>query len=162
MKKLIPIIIFASILAGCGDTYSEIKDAVFGISSKANDAAAAISIEVHTLRAIELQYNNETFTINDLFKTTLRDVQWHYDENEQYLKVTGTWKDNGLFADQQYNDEETAQLCENGDVEVHLFFDNEKLNEAKTTVTLQLQSETLIEEAGTDALFHFYKVYARQ
>ncbi len=162
MKKLIPLIIFASILAGCGDTYSEIKAAIFGISSKANDAAAAISIEVHTLRAIELQYNNETFTINDLFKTTLRDVQWHYDENEQYLKVTGTWKDNGLFADQLYNDKEKAQLHENGDVEVHLFFDNEKLNEAKTTVTMQLQAETLFEEAGTDALVRFYKVYARQ
>ena len=162
MKKLIPIIIFASILAGCGDTYSEIKDAVFGISSKANDAAAAISIEVHTLRAIELQYNNETFTINDLFKTTLRDVQWLYDEKEQYLKITGTWKDNELFANQQYNDTKKAQLRENGDVEVHLFFDNETLIEEKTTVTLQLQSETLIDETGTDALDHFYKVYAAQ
>lgn len=162
MKKLIPLLLFASILTGCGDTYSEIKEAVSGIGSKANDAAAAISVEVHTLRAVELQYNNETFTINDLFKTTLRDVQWLYDEKEQYLKITGTWKDNELFADQQYNDTKKAQLRENGDVEVHLFFDNETLIEEKTTVTLQLQSETLIDETGTDALDHFYKVYAAQ
>lgn len=162
MKKLIPLLLFASILTGCGDTYSEIKEAVSGIGSKANDAAAAISVEVHTLRAVELQYNNETFTINDLFKTTLRDVQWLYDEKEQYLKITGTWKDNELFADQQYNDTKKAQLRENGDVEVHLFFDNETLIEEKTTVTLQLQSETLIDETGTDALDHFYKIYSAQ
>ncbi|AWE08069.1 23S rRNA methyltransferase [Lysinibacillus sp. 2017] len=162
MKKLIPLLLFASILTGCGDTYSEIKEAVSGIGSKANDAAAAISVEVHTLRAVELQYNNETFTINDLFKTTLRDVQWLYDEKKQYLKITGTWKDNELFADQQYNDTKKAQLRENGDVEVHLFFDNETLIEEKTTVTMQLQSETLIDETGTDALDHFYKVYAAQ
>ena len=83
MKKLFSLIIFTCFLAGCGDSYSEIKEAVSGINTKANDAASALSLEVHELRATELYYNDKSFTINDLFKTTLRDVQWYYDEKKQ-------------------------------------------------------------------------------
>jgi hypothetical protein len=162
MKKFILLIISICFLTGCGESYSEIKEAVSGINSKANDAASAISIEVHELRAIELQYNDKTFTINDLFKTTLRDVQWHYDEKVQNLTVTGTWKDNGLFAFENYDDLKKEQLRENGDVEVQLFFNQRELDETKTSVTMQLNSETLVNQSGIEALHHFYEVYAVQ
>ena len=162
MKKFFSLIIFTCFLAGCGDSYSEIKEAVSGINTKANDAASALSLEVHELRAIELYYNDKSFTINDLFKTTLRDVQWHYDEKEQNLIIKGTWKDNGLFAFENYDNNLKKQLREDGNVEVHLFFNQRKLDEAKTTITMQLNAETLINQAGTEALQHFYEVYVAQ
>ena len=162
MKKFFSLIIFTCFLAGCGDSYSEIKEAVSGINTKANDAASALSLEVHELRAIELYYNAKSFTINDLFKTTLRDVQWHYDEKEQNLIIKGTWKDNGLFAFENYDNNLKKQLREDGNVEVHLFFNQRKLDQAKTTITMRLNADTLINQAGTEALQHFYEVYVAQ
>ena len=159
MKKFIPLIIFTCFLTGCGDSYSEIKEAVSGINTKANDAASALTIEVHKLRATELHYNDKSFTINDLFKTTLRDVQWHYDEKDKNLKITGTWKNNGLFAHENFEDATKEQLQKNGEVEVHLFFNQDKLEESKTTVKMQLNSNKLIDIEGKEALEHFYAVY---
>lgn len=75
----------------------DIKDAAAGINSKATEAATAISIDVHSIRAIELAFDNKQVAINDLFKTILRDVQWHYDESANILKISGTWKNNQLF-----------------------------------------------------------------
>ena len=51
------------------------------------------------MRATEIEFDGQTFTINDLFKTILRDVQWFYDESEdmQRTKISGTWQDNGLL-----------------------------------------------------------------
>ena len=162
MKKFFSLIIFTCFLAGCGDSFSEIKEAVSGINTKATDAASALTLEVHELCAIELQYNDISFTINDLFKTTLRDVQWHYDEKAQNLIITGTWKENGLFAFENYDNNQKKQLREDGEVEIHLFFNQREIDEAKTTITMQLNAETLINQAGTEALQHFYEVYVAQ
>lgn len=162
MGKLFSLIVLTLLLAGCGESLGEIKNAASGINSRANDAASAISIEVHTIRATELQFNNETFTINDLFKTILRDVQWLYDEKEQKLKVTGTWQDNGLFAMENFDATQKTQLLENGDIEVLLYFSNGKLKDDQTTISMQLQSDKLVEQTGSDVLLHLYEVYVAQ
>lgn len=67
------------LLVGCGETMTDIKDAVSGINSKANEAAQALGEDVHALRRTEIKYSNATITINDLFKTILRDIQWFYE-----------------------------------------------------------------------------------
>lgn len=158
MEKLLLLIFTILIHVGCSD----IKEAVSGISTRADDAASAISIEVHNIRAIELQHENENFTINDLFKTTLRDVQWNYDEQAQQLKVTGSWKDNGLFSDQDFQGIEKKQLLENGEIEVLLLIKDGLIIEDETVVKLLFHGNTLIEQKGLDALQQFYNVYIAQ
>jgi hypothetical protein len=162
MEKLLFLIFSAILLTGCNDSFHDIKEAVSGITSRADDAAYAISLEVHTIRAIEIQHQNETFTINDLFKTTLRDVQWNYDEQAQQLKVTGTWKDNGLFANQNFKGIEKKQLLEHGEIEVLLTIKDGLLIEDKTLVKMQHNENSLINYSGLEALQQFYQVYITQ
>lgn len=161
MRKFFVLLFTTILLVGCGDTLDDIKNAASGINSRANEAATAISIDVHSIRATEVQYNNLAFTINDVFKNILRDVQWYYEEIEQsqLLKISGTWQNKNLFANQNFTDEQKKQLLENGDVEVVLTIDNGELQEQQTTITMQLGSELLVEESGQAALQHFYDLY---
>ena len=161
MRSLILMLFTTILLAGCGDTIMELKDAVAGINTKANEAASAISIDVHSIRSTEIEFDNQTFTINDLFKTILRDVQWYYDESgeSQQLKITGTWQDNGLFAQHSFSDHQKELLKENGQVKVILSFASSTMDETKTMVCMQLDGETLVKEEGSDILHQFYNVY---
>ncbi|MEK4130564.1 23S rRNA methyltransferase [Solibacillus sp. FSL W8-0474] len=163
MRSSILFLFAAILLAGCGDTIGDIKQAAAGINSKANEAATAISTDVHSIRAVEMEFDNQTFTINDLFKTILRDVQWYYDENgnEQQLKITGTWQDNGLFGEENFSEIEKQQLIENSKIEVILFFHNGVLDEEKTTVRMSQNRQTIIDQKGTEALLHFYTIYTK-
>lgn len=161
MRRIIIVFFTIFLLAGCGDKIVALKEAAAGINSKANEAASSISIDVHSIRATEIEFDNQTFTINDLFKTILRDIQWDYDESREsrQLKITGTWQDNGLFAEHHFADNHKELLEENGQVEVFLSFSNDNMDESKTKVTMQLDGETLIKEEGREILQHFYKIY---
>ncbi|MEK4386568.1 23S rRNA methyltransferase [Solibacillus sp. FSL W7-1464] len=163
MRKYSLLLSISILLAGCGDTVADLKKAASGISSKADEAASAISIDVHSIRATEIEFNNHSFTINDLFKTILRDVQWEYDDSgeTQQLKITGTWQNNGLFTQHSFSASQKERLQENGQVEVILLFISDTIDETKTKVTMQLDGQTLVEEDGQDTLHHFYKIYTQ-
>lgn len=162
MKKLIPILMAAIFLGGCGNAMDDIKEAAAGINSKANEAATAISIDVHSIRATELTFDNKAITINDLFKAILRDVQWHYDTNgSESLKITGTWQDNGLFTHHSLQVVEKKELQENGNVTIILYFNDGILDEARTHATLELHGQVLAEETGSQLLGHFYEIYSK-
>lgn len=85
---------------------TDLKVAESGINSKANEAAQALGEDVHVLRRTEINYSDATITINDLFKTILRDVQWFYEpkQTDQTLKITGTWQP-GLFPTYKFTEE---------------------------------------------------------
>lgn len=159
MRKFMALLLTVIFLTGCNDTMKDIKDAAAGINSKANEAATAISIDVHSIRAIELAFDNEQVTINDLFKTILRDVQWHYDESTNILKITGTWKNNQLFSEQHFSEQQKQELVENGNVTVQLHFIDNQLSEAKTAAQLILHNELLVDIQGEQLLQHFYDVF---
>lgn len=167
MRKLLALVgamLICIVLTGCGNTFGEIKEAASGINSKANDAASAISMDVHSIRATKIQYEDQTFTINEAFKTILRDVQWHYaKENEvDTITITGTWIDNGLFGDIHFDDETKKQLLENGKVSVFMPFRNLELDEQAITVSMKLHGEMVIDEQGKSPLHHLYDVYLQQ
>ena len=163
MQKLY-IILLTSILSlflvGCSDTLNEIKEAASGINSAADKAATAISQDVHSIRAIEITHNAQTFTVNDLFKSILRDVQWHYEpsQEENVLKITGTWQPN-LFA--SYNIDETIKpdLAVNGRVTIELQVEENIIQEENTTVTLTYNEEKLLNESGKETLYYLYEYY---
>lgn len=148
-------------LAGCGDTMQDIKDAASGINSKANEAATALSMDVHSMRATEIQYNEQVFTVNDVFKTILRDVQWHYEQidNVETLKITGTWTNNGLFEQVGFDDQFKKKLAEHGEVTIQLTFTDEQLDEQATKISLVLQGKALIEQQGVKPLQELYNLY---
>ena len=149
MKKFIALIIFTCFLTGCGVSYSEIKEAVSGINTKAIDAASALTIEVHELRATELQYNDKSFTINDLFKTTLRDVQWYYDEKAQNLIGYRYMERKWFICIKNFDDAKRMQLRKDGDVNVSLFFNHHKLDETKTMLQCDETQNYLIRCASS-------------
>ena len=163
MQKLY-IILLTSILSlflvGCSNTLNEIKEAASGINSAADKAATAISQDVHSIRAIEITHNAHTFTVNDLFKSILRDVQWHYEpsQEENVLKITGTWQPN-LFA--SYNIDETIKpdLAVNGRVTIELQVEENIIQEETTTVTLTYNEENLLNETGQETLHYLYEYY---
>lgn len=159
---LLLTIFTTALLSGCGDTYNQIKEAAAGIHSKANEATTAISADVHAIRATEITYVAQTFTINDVFKTILRDVQWFYAESTNELTITGTWQNNGLFAELRFDEETVKALLQEGEVEVILTFDNGVLVEPATQVTFSLQDDDIIYDTGTDILHHLYDVYIGQ
>lgn len=163
MRRFSLVIFTVILLAGCGDTVADLKEAAAGINSKANEAASAISIDVHSIRATEIEFDNKTFTINDLFKTILRDVQWDYDDSDetQQLKITGTWQDNGLSAHHSFSASQKELLKENGEVEVILSFNNGTINEVKTKVSMKMDGQILIKEEGQEILHHLYKTYTK-
>ncbi|MEK4426283.1 23S rRNA methyltransferase [Solibacillus sp. FSL K6-1523] len=155
-------LLFLSILlVGCSQTLGDLKNAAAGINSKANEAATSMSLDVHSVRAVEIQFENKTFTLNDLFKNILRDVQWHYEKKDEQNKllITGTWKDNGLFAEYNFEDDVKKQLREDGRIEVILSFENDLLNEQLTVINMYLYQEKLVEQQGKDALHALYRLY---
>lgn len=85
-------------MTGC-NRFTEIKEAASDINEAAHSAASALSKDVHSVRATHLSYNEETFTLNDLFKSILRDTRWEYDAQAGKLQVKGTCLE-PLFLDQ--------------------------------------------------------------
>lgn len=159
MRKLVPLLLAVIFLTGCSDTMKDIKNAASGINSKANEAATAISIDVHSIRAIELEFADEQVTINDLFKTILRDVQWHYDESMNTLKITGTYKDNQLFSEQGFTEQQKQDLVENGKVTIQLNFVDNKLSKSNTIAQMHLHNKLIVDQQGEPLLQHFYDVF---
>ncbi|ATP41158.1 23S rRNA methyltransferase [Solibacillus sp. R5-41] len=155
------LLFLSLLLAGCTQALGDIKNAAAGINSKANEAATSISLDVHSVRAVEIQFDHQTFTINDLFKSILRDVQWHYEkkDDQNELKITGTWNENGLFASHNFDDTMKKQLTVNGHIEVILSFENNVLNEEKTVISMYLHQEKLVEQHGKDDLHALYALY---
>jgi len=163
-KILLTITIISAILLyGCGNL-SEIKEAVSGINSQAEKAKSAITLDAHTIRSIEIAYNEENFTVNDLFKTILRDVQWEYEKKEElhHLIVRGTWKE-PLFEQRLSMDEQLIEeLVVDGKVLVHLTFESETILPDFTTVSMSLRDELLVDLEGEEALYHLYDCFLQK
>lgn len=153
---------FVSILflVGCSNQLGDLKQAVSGIDSAAQKAATAISLDAHQIRSIEINYENEVFTINDLFGTILRDVQWDYEnlENIHNFTVKGTWKDD-LFTQYQFTDEEKNELMKNGKVVIQFQIVDQQILADSTKVQMTLNNELLVDEMGTEALHSLYSHY---
>ncbi|MGM9951686.1 MAG: hypothetical protein ACI33P_16240 [Lysinibacillus sp.] len=152
--------ILSLFLVGCSDTWGEIKDAASGINTAADQAATAISQDVHSVRAIDITYNDQTFTVDSLFKSILRDVQWHYEpaEGTNALKVTGTWQP-GLFAPFGIPKGIKDELAVDGEVTIILAVENNTIQEDGTVATLLYHDETIIAEDGQGILHHLYDCY---
>ncbi|CAM5248547.1 Lipoprotein OS=Lysinibacillus sphaericus OX=1421 GN=LS41612_08455 PE=4 SV=1 [Lysinibacillus sphaericus] len=54
MTKLTFVACLSTLLTGCGDRLSEIKDAASGINSAADAAASSVSRDVHAIRALTI------------------------------------------------------------------------------------------------------------
>lgn len=158
MTKVACMSCICALLSGCGDRISEIKDAASGINSAANSAASAVSRDVHAIRAIDINYQDTSFTVNDLFKTILRDIRWDYDPEKNELHVRGTWQP-PLFSDQSWNKEMKEMLAEAGVVTVSCKIIDDKIDSSQTKVTLTYNGEILLEQNGEDALHHLYDAY---
>lgn len=161
IKNIVFIICLSVLLTGCGDRLSEIKDAASGINAAANSAASALGQDVHSVRAITISYNDETFTINDLFKTILRDTRWEYDAHEGKIHIKGTWID-PLFSEQQWDDVYKKQLAETGEVTVTCSIQDGQINSALTDVKLVFDEKTILQMTGEDALYHLYETYLQK
>ena len=159
MKKFsfVVIIVFSLVLAGCND----IIDSISGINSKANEAAAAISEDVHTLRSIPIEMDDQqTIKINDFIKAILRDVQWKHEKKDklEVLIVDGSWKD-GLFEDYGFTNDEKEVLKKTGDVVIQLFFDDNELQVDQTTVVLSSNDKIIVNLTGEEAFTSLLKAY---
>ncbi|WP_241774579.1 MULTISPECIES: hypothetical protein [Lysinibacillus] len=161
MTKVACITCFCALLAGCGDRLSEIKEAATGINSAADSAASAVSRDVHAIRAIAINYKDTSFTVNDLFKTILRDTRMDYDAEKRELHVRGTWQA-PLFYEQTWDDTMKKQLAETGVVTVTCTIMNNKIDSSSTNVTLVFNDETILEMTGEDALHHLYNTYLQK
>ena len=161
MTKLTFVACLSVLLAGCGDRLTEIKDAVSGINSAADAAASAVSRDVHAIRALTINYNGESFTINDLFKTILRDIRWEYDGEKNELHVQGTWQA-PLFPEQAWDTALQKQLAESGVVSVTCIMDGDQIDSSQTEVTLILNQEKLIQMNGEEALHQLYDTYLKK
>lgn len=164
--KTIHIIMIMSILllVGCSEQMSDIKEAVSGINSQAEKAKSAITMDAHTIRGLEIEYNGELFTVNDLFKNILRDVQWEYEKKEElhHLIVRGTWKE-PLFEQRLSMDEQLIEeLVVDGKVLVHLTFESETILPDFTTVSMSLRDELLVDLEGEEALYHLYDCFLQK
>ncbi len=163
MRKIF-ILCSASILslylAGCSDTMADLKNAASGINEAADKAATAISQDVHSIRAIDISYNDQTFTVNDLFKSILRDVQWYYERSKDktYLKVTGTWQPD-LFAAYGIGENNKNALALHGEVTVVLEVENHIIQEEAASVTVLYHGDTLLAENGQEILHYLYDYY---
>ena len=158
MTKVACITCICALLTGCGDRLSEIRDAASGINSAANSAASAVSRDVHAIRAIDINYQDTSFTVNDLFKTILRDIRWDYDLEKNELHVRGTWQP-PLFSDQPWDGDMKEKLAEAGFVTVTCKFIDDKIDSKHTNVILTYNEEILLQENGEEALHHLYDTY---
>ncbi len=161
MTKMACITCFGALLAGCGDRLTEIEEAVSGINSAADSAASAVSRDVHAIRAIDINYKDTSFTVNDLFKSILRDTRWNYDAEKNELHVRGTWRE-PLFSEQPWDDVMKKQLAETGKVTVTCTITNKTIDSALTNVTLVLNDETILQMNGEEALHHLYDTYLKK
>ncbi|MFY3793082.1 hypothetical protein ACOQFO_15515 [Ureibacillus sp. MALMAid1270] len=155
--KIVTIILFiTSILAGCSD----IRDALSGIDDQAHKAASAISQEALEAKSINIEYGNESFTIDELFTTILRDTLWEYEKNDklQIFTIKGTWKD-GLFEENKFSDEMKQDLRMNGKVTIKLEIENGQINTESTKVTMKLKDNTIVEEFGEVAQKMLYEAF---
>lgn len=158
MTKVACITCICALLTGCGDRLAEIRDAASGINSAANSAASAVSRDVHAMRAIDINYQDTSFTVNDLFKTILRDIRWDYDLEKNELHVRGTWQP-PLFSDQPWDGDMKEKLAEAGFVTVTCKFIDDKIDSKHTNVILTYNEEILLQENGEEALHHLYNTY---
>lgn len=160
MKRFLIFLLVVTVLslAGCG----EVKDAVSGINSAANTAAKATSADVHSIRASELSYKQETFTVNTLFKTILKDVFWEYKEKNggSTLQIKATWKE-PLFSSYKFDEALKQKLAEDGDVLIELTIKDHEIQQAKTKVKLVYKGETLVEESGQQVMDNFFEAYIK-
>ena len=161
INKGISIVCLTIFLTGCTDRLTEIKEAASGINETAQSAASAISKDVHSVRAIKLSYKEETFTLNDLFKSILRDTRWEYDAEKGQLQVKGTWLD-PLFSEQQWDNTYKKQLAETGEITVTLHIQDDTIHSALTDVSLVLNGKKILHMKGEDALFHLYETYLQK
>ncbi|KMN39906.1 hypothetical protein VK91_08940 [Lysinibacillus sp. LK3] len=158
MTKVACITCICALLSGCGGRFSEIKDAASGINSAANSAASAVSRDVHAIRALDINYKDTSFTVNDLFKTILRDIRWDYDLEKNELHVRGTWQP-PLFSDQAWSDDMKEKLTESGFVTVTCQIIDDKIDSQQTSITLTYNDEILLQKNGEEALHHLYDTY---
>ena len=157
---VIGLILCSLLFAGCD--LQQIKDAAAGINKQANQASIAISEEVHSLRAIEITYNDKTFTINDLYKSILRDVYWYYEQAEEMdvLTVKGTWQPELLLQDNLLL-ENYPELDVIGEVHVQLFVLDGKISEEKTSLQVIYEDNIIVNESGTSILHKLYDIYTQ-
>lgn len=161
MRAILIILLASSFLvAGCD--FQQIKDAASDINNAANNASTATSEEVHSIRALEITYNNKTFTVNDLYKGILRDVFWHYESNEteQILTVKGTWQP-GLLESSGLTLTQYPELDVEGEVVVKLIVRDGKIVEEKTNVTVSYEKKILLNETGSTILQQLYEAYSK-
>ena len=159
MKKILFVVIVCSFfLTGCND----IINAISGINSKANEAAEAISEDVHSLRNVKIHVEDvENVTVNDLIKAILRDVQWKHEKKDEIeiLIISGTWKE-GLFEEYNFTTNEKEALKENGDVNIKLFFKNKQLQTDLTTINLtNNHGDIIVDLHGKEAYNSIQKAY---
>ena len=163
MRKMLTIvstILLFVLLVGCGDTLSDIKEAAYGINSAADKAATAISQDVHSIRAIEITYNDNTFTVNDLFKSILRDVQWHYEkiDDKDLLRITGTWQPH-LFESYGLDTSKYKELDVYGDTTIQLYIQDQQILDEDTVVAIDYKEEQIFQQNGTEILHNMYQYY---
>ncbi|MER1998590.1 MAG: hypothetical protein ABS882_02355 [Lysinibacillus sp.] len=153
-------LIFCSLLAGCD--FQQIKDAAAGIGDAADQASTAISEEVHSIRAIEITYENETFTVNDLYKGILRDVYWDYesDNNTDLLTVKGTWQP-PLLELYGLDINKYPKLDVIGEVFIDLTVIDSVIQEEKTKIKILYEDEVIFEETGATILQQLYADYTK-
>ncbi|WP_054768288.1 hypothetical protein [Lysinibacillus parviboronicapiens] len=159
--KVACVLCLSTLLVGCSDRLTEIKDAASGITSAADSAANAVSRDVHAIRAIAIDYNDKSFTINDLFKTILRDVRWDYDAKQNELQVQGTWQP-PLFSEQGWNQDKQKQLAETGLVTVTCVIDGDKIDSTLTDLKLVYNNEIMYQMNGEEALHYLYDTYLQK
>ncbi|MFJ7371274.1 hypothetical protein ACIQVU_17870 [Lysinibacillus sp. NPDC098008] len=158
MIKIACMTCICTLLSGCGERLSEIKDAASGINTAANSAANAVSRDVHAIRAMDINYQDTAFTVNDLFKTILRDIRWDYDLEKNELSVRGTWQP-PLFSDQAWDQQMIKKLAEEGIVHVRCKIADDTLDSAHTIITLSYNHEIIFEKSGEEALHHLYDTF---
>ena len=158
MRYCIIFFLCAFFLSACN--ISEIKDAAAGINKAAEKAATSITEEVHSIRAIEITHNNTIFTVNDIYKSILRDVQWHYEKEEQnnQLLITGTWK-SSLFEEYGLSLTHYPTLDADGKVSIFLEVTNGAINEQATVVKVEYHDDVLLYEKGEKIQKELYQYY---
>ncbi|MET4560480.1 DNA-binding NtrC family response regulator [Lysinibacillus parviboronicapiens] len=161
ITKVACVLCLSTLLVGCSERLTEIKDAASGITSAADSAANAVSRDVHAIRAIAIDYNDKSFTINDLFKTILRDVRWDYDAKQNELQVQGTWQP-PLFSEQGWNQDKQKQLAETGLVTVTCVIDGDKIDSTLTDLKLVFNNEIMYQINGEEALHYLYDTYLQK
>ncbi|HWL22949.1 MAG TPA: hypothetical protein VNR38_04240 [Ureibacillus sp.] len=158
IKLIFIVFLISSILAGCSD----FSKAISGIDHQAQKAASALSSDALNARTIKLEYKNESFSIDELFTTILRDIFWEYEKNNesQILIIKGTWK-KGLFGDYEFTDEQISNL-QNGKVTVKLEIFNGQVQTEKTVVQMTLDDLLIIDESGEKAQVELYEAFFLQ